>query len=53
MSELISNIGSFNTDCLVPFIEDFFTANIGICFVGVTVIVVVLRGLANLFKTKF
>lgn len=53
MSDLISNISSFNTDCLLPFITGFFTSSIGLCFVGVVVIIVVLRGLASLFKTKF
>lgn len=53
MSEMISNISSFNTDCLLPFIEGFFSSSIGITFVGTVVIIVVLRGLASLFKTKF
>ncbi len=53
MSEMISNISSFNTNCLLPFVEDFFSSNLGITFVGSVVIVVVLRGLATLFKTKF
>lgn len=53
MSDLIANISSFNTNCLLPFITGFFTSTIGLCFVGTVVIVVVLRGLATLFKTKF
>lgn len=53
MSDLIANISAFNTGCLLPFIEGFFTSTIGITFVGTVVIIVVLRGLASLFKTKF
>lgn len=53
MSELIANIGQFNTDCLLPFIHGLFTSTVGLCFVGTTCVVVVLRGLATLFKTKF
>lgn len=53
MSEMISNISSFNTNCLLPFITGFFSSNLGITFVGTVVIVVVLRGLAALFRTKF
>ena len=53
MSDLIANISSFNTQCLLPFITGFFTSSIGLCFVGTVVIVVVLRGLATLFRTKF
>lgn len=53
MSEMIANISSFNSSCLLPFIEGFFTSTIGITFVGTVVVVVVLRGLASLFKTKF
>lgn len=53
MSELIVNIGLFNQHCLLPFISGFFTSTVGFCFVGTVCIVVVLRGLATLFKTKF
>lgn len=53
MSEMIANISSFNADCLLPFVEGLFTSSLGITFVGTAVIVVVLRGLATLFKTKF
>lgn len=53
MSEMIANISSFNTRCLLPFITGFFTSTVGLCFVGTVVIVVVLRGLATLFRTKF
>lgn len=53
MADMISNISSFNTDCLLPFIQGFFTSSLGLCFVGTVVICVVLRGLADLFKTKF
>lgn len=53
MSDMISYISSFNSDCLLPFITGFFTSSLGLFFVGVVSIVVVLKGLANLFKTKF
>lgn len=53
MADMISNIASFNTGCLLPFIQGFFTSNIGLFFVGVVTIAVVLRGLAALVHTKF
>lgn len=53
MPDMISNISSFNTSCLLPFIEGFFTSSLGLTFVGTVVICVVLRGLINLFHTKF
>lgn len=53
MSSLITNIGQFTTDVLVPFLENFFTANIGIVFVCCASVIVVLGGLARLLKTKF
>lgn len=53
MADMISNIASFNSACLLPFIQGFFTSNIGLFFVGIVAIAVVLRGLASLFNTKF
>lgn len=53
MASIISDLSSFNTSCLLPFLTGFFTSSIGLFFVGVVTICVVLRGLASLFKTKF
>lgn len=53
MAQMISDITSFNTQVLIPFIEDFFSSSLGLFFVGVVAVCVVLRGLASLFQAKF
>lgn len=52
-TDLISNITTFNTQVLIPFIVSFFTTTIGFCFIAVVVLVVVIHLLASLmYKHK-
>ena len=53
MSEFLADISTFNTDILIPFIEDFFTNNLGFLFVGMACLCVVIKLLASLINTKF
>lgn len=52
MSNFISNLADLNTRVLIPFLNGFFTENIGILFVGCAVILVVLGVLLRLVRTK-
>lgn len=52
-ADLISNITTFNTNVLLPFIVGFFTSTVGICFIAMTCLVVVIHLLAGLmYKHK-
>lgn len=52
-ADLISNITTFNTQVLVPFIVSLFTSTVGFCFIAVVVLVVVIHLLAGLmYKHK-
>lgn len=53
-TEFLTNLTDFNSSVLLPFIEEFFTNNIGFIFVAVsTVFVVVFAVLARLLKHRF
>lgn len=52
-SDFLSNISSFNTSVLIPFIESFFSTTIGITFVGCVSFCFVFAVVARLLRHKF
>lgn len=52
-TQFISDISSFNTSVVLPFINQFFTESVGFIFVAVVCFVVVMAVLARLLKHKF